>query len=282
MLALSVGMHIALLAFLVVGSQYLNVRPKLTEPGVTSVRLVESMPSRLSAPEQLVENTQEDLQPVSKVDSEEIHPVSNPKTETLKTVFAKADPVEPVIQMKKRKQKPEKIESKKKEKEAKPLTDKTKKEPEKKNNPNEFLEKRLAAIKKSVETKKSEKPQNSIDKGLETPAGAGSRVSGNGTSGDAEISKWFDAVRKRINSNWSVFADEQRAPKVTIISLQLSDEGTLINASIDISSGDRFFDGSAMRAVHQAAPFPAMSSDVSAKIRAAGGLALRFTPGGIQ
>jgi len=282
MLALSAGIHIVAIAFLIVGAQYLNVRPKLSESRVTSVRLVESRPSKSDAPEQELKHTQETVQSLSTIESKEIPRDPSPRTEPLKTVFAKAEPVEPVIQIKKRKQKPEKLEPKKKEAEAKPKPDKTRKEPEKKNNPNEFLEKRLAAIKKNMETKKSEQNRNSDDKGLETPAGAGSRGSGNGASGDAQISQWFDAVRKRINSHWSVFADEQRAPKVTIISLQLSDEGQLINASIDISSGDRFFDSSAMRALHQAAPFPAMTAEVSAKIQAAGGLALRFTPGGLQ
>ncbi len=282
MLALSAGIHIVAIAFLIVGAQYLNVRPKLSESRVTSVRLVESRPSNSGAPEQELKHTQNTAQPLSTIESEEIPRDPSPRTEQLKTVFAKAEPVEPMIQIKKRKQKPEKLEPKKKEAEAKPKPDKNRKEPEKKSNPNEFLEKRLAAIKKNMETKKSEQNRNSDDKGLETPAGAGSRGSGNGASGDAQISQWFDAVRKRINSHWSVFADEQRAPKVTIISLQLSDDGQLINASIDISSGDRFFDSSAMRALHQAAPFPAMTAEVSAKIQAAGGLALRFTPGGLQ
>ncbi len=282
MLALSVGIHIAALAFLIVGAQYFNVRPKLSDPGVTSVRLVELRDPEAGATEKAPRQPLENAQPLSAVESEEIPREQNPKTETLKTVFAKAEPVKPLIQMKKRRQKPEKIEPKKKEIEAKPKPDKTRVENEKKSNPNEFLEKRLAAIKKNLETKKPGKAQNIDDKGLETPAGAGGRASGNGASGDAEIAQWFDAVRRRINSNWSVFADEQRTPRVTIISLQLSKEGQLIHASIDSSSGDHVFDGSAMRAIHQSAPFPAMTSEISAKIQAAGGLALRFTPGGLQ
>ena len=177
--------------------------------------------------------------------------------------------------MKKRKQKPEKIEPKKKPTEAKSEAEKPKKEPEKKLNSNDFLEKRLAAIKKDLETKKSEKSKNRGASGLDTPAGAGS-------SNDVEIARWFEAVRNKINSRWSVFGDEQKAARVTIISIQIGDDGRLLDASIDRSSGDRFFDSSAMRAIHQAAPFPAMTAEVSDKIKAAGGLALRFTPGGLQ
>ena len=177
--------------------------------------------------------------------------------------------------MKKRKQKPEKIEPKKKPTEQKREAEKPKKEPEKKLNSNDFVEKRLAAIKKDLETKKSEKSKNRGASGLDTPAGAGS-------SNDVEIARWFEAVRNKINSHWSVFGDEQKAARVTIISIQIGDDGQLLDASIDRSSGDRFFDSSAMRAIHQAAPFPAMTAEVSDKIKAAGGLALRFTPGGLQ
>ncbi|MGC8604942.1 MAG: TonB family protein [Desulfomonilaceae bacterium] len=114
--------------------------------------------------------------------------------------------------------------------------------------------------------------------GLDTPAGAGS-----GSQTSAEIARWFEAVRNRINSHWSVLGEESKAPaKATIISVQLSDDGRLLEASIDSGSGDGFFDSSAMRAIYQSAPFPPMSPEISAKIRAEGGLALRFTPGGLQ
>lgn len=282
MLALSAGIHIVSLTVLIVGAQYLSVRPKIPESGVTKVRLVESPASPGRVPEQLPQQTQETLQPEPTTFPKEISRNSSPKADQLKTVFAKAAPVEPDIQMKKRRTKPERIEPKKKQIESKTKPDRSTNDQEKKSDPNEFLEKRLAAIKKNVETRKTEKSDRIDDKGLETPAGAGSRVSANGSKGNIEISQWFEAVRNRINSHWSVFGDEKLAPKVTIISLQLSDQGDLIKASIDMSSGDRFFDGSAMRAIHQAAPFPPITSEVSAKIREAGGLALRFTPGGLQ
>ncbi|MGC8660633.1 MAG: TonB family protein, partial [Desulfomonilaceae bacterium] len=177
--------------------------------------------------------------------------------------------------MKKRKQKTEKIEQKKKNPDSKAKTEKPKDQKEKSVNSNDFLEKRLAAIKKNLDSRKSEKSKSKGVSGLDTPAGAGSSM-------DGELNHWFEAVRSKINSHWSVLVDEQKAPKVTIISVQLGDDGRLLNASIDSGSGDRFFDSSAMRAVYQAAPFPSMSREISEKIKAAGGLALRFTPGGLQ
>lgn len=282
MLAISAGIHLLALALIVVGAKYFKISPRVPELGVTSVRLVESRPITQSPIEQLQAPPVEQASPVSSLESSEPARNTSPQPEQLKTVFAKAELSTPVIQMKKRKQNPDKIEAKKKPVEVKPKTEKAKNETEKKANPTDFLERRLAAIKKDLENKKADTSKKQGDKGLETPAGAGSKVSGSGSSGDAEISRWFDAVRNRINSRWSVIGDEQRAPKVTIISVQLSDDGRLIEASIDNSSGDRLFDSSAMRAIHQAAPYPPMSTEVSERIRAAGGLALRFTPGGLQ
>lgn len=282
MLAISAGIHLLALALIIVGAKYFKISPKVSDSGITTVKLVESRPITQGAIEQLQTTPVDQVSPVSSPEPKEPVRNTSPEPEQLKTVFAKAEPSTPVIQMKKRKQNPDKIEVKKKPLEAKPKTDKAKNETEKKANPSDFLEKRLAAIKKDLENKKPDTGKKQGDKGLETPAGAGSRGAANGSPGDAEISRWFDAVRNRINSRWSVIGDEQRSPKVTIISVQLSDDGRLIEASIDNSSGDRLFDSSAMRAIHQAAPYPPMSTEVSERIRAAGGLALRFTPGGLQ
>ncbi|MDA8406183.1 MAG: TonB family protein [Deltaproteobacteria bacterium] len=275
MLAISAGLHIVAIAFLIMSAKYFSVAPKVTDLGVTNVKLVEARPLTKSAMEQLPQQAMEKTPEIASIEPSEPARKPNTEIEQLKTVFAKAEPLAPAIQMKKRKQKPEKIEPRKKPAEAKPKTEKPAKEPEKKPNSNDFLEKRLAAIKKDLETKKSEKSRNRGASGLDTPAGSGS-------SNDVEIARWFEAVRNRINSRWSVFGDEQKAARVTIISIQIGDDGRLLDASIDSSSGDRFFDSSAMRAIHQAAPFPPMTADVSDRIKAAGGLALRFTPGGLQ
>ena len=281
MLAVSAGVHLIAILLLIVGAKYFAVRAKIPDFSVTSVKLIESKPSSNASAAQAPEQLDSSAVPEPSIESAEPPRQQNLEIERLKTVFAKAEAPTP-IQMKKRKQKPEKIEPRKKLVETKPKNEKPKTEPEKKNNPSDFLEKRLAAIKKDLDSKKSDKLTNKSAKGLDTPAGSGGKMAGNNSSGDVEIARWFDAVRSRINSRWSVFGDEQRASKVTIISVQLADDGRLLEANIDTSSGDRFFDSSAMRAIHQASPFPPMSAEVSDKIRSAGGLALRFTPGGLQ
>ena len=70
--------------------------------------------------------------------------------------------------------------------------------------------------------------------------------------------------------------------RVTIIGVKIADNGRLMDASVDESSGDQVFDRSAMRAVLQAAPFPPIPSELKEKISKAGGLAFRFTPKGVQ
>jgi len=64
--------------------------------------------------------------------------------------------------------------------------------------------------------------------------------------------------------------------------VKLSDYGKLLDATVDESSGYLVFDRSAMRAVFQASPFPAVTPAIREKIQSAGGLALRFTAGGMQ
>ncbi|MFA6222056.1 MAG: cell envelope integrity protein TolA [Desulfomonilaceae bacterium] len=281
MLAVSASVHLIAILLLIVGAKYFTVRAKIPDFSVTSVRLVESKPSSNAASAQTPELLTSSAPPQPSFESAEPPRRPSLEIERLKTVFAKAEAPAP-IQMKKRKQKPEKIEPKKKVAETKPKNEKPKPDPEKTNGQNDFLEKRLAAIKKDLDSKKSDKPTNKSPRGLDTPAGSGGKMTGNSSSGDVEISRWFEAVRNRINSRWSVFGDEQRASQVTIISVQLTDDGRLLEATIDSSSGDRFFDSSAMRAIYQASPFPPMPAEVSDKIRSAGGLALRFTPGGLQ
>lgn len=278
MLAISAGLHLIAIALLIISAKNFVVAPMISDHEVTNVRLVESRPITSSAMQQLP-NQSLDMSPqVPSIEPAQLAKQSPREIEQLKTVLAKVDPSGPVIQMKKRKQGTEKIEIRKQPRETKSKVDKPKKEQEKKLNSNEFLEKRLAAIKKDMALRNSEKSKNMGRSGLDTPAGAGS-----GSQTNAEIARWFEAVRNRINSHWSVLGEESKAPaKATIISVQLSDDGRLLEASIDSGSGDTFFDSSAMRAIYQSAPFPPMSPEISAKIRAEGGLALRFTPGGLQ
>jgi periplasmic protein TonB len=183
-----------------------------------------------------------------------------------------------VITVKKRKKPPRRVEAAKEPDKKKPQPETAKK----KEDPRSFLEKRLAAIRQDVESKKTDAaPRHSAQ-------GDGSRTSAphngkqGGPSGDELLAQWFDGVKTRINAHWSILGDDRQLERVTIIGVRIADDGRLVDASVDESSGDQVFDRSAMRAVVQAAPFPPIPSEVEEKISKAGGLALRFTPKGMQ
>jgi len=163
--------------------------------------------------------------------------------------------------------------------------DKEKAQPEtakKKEDPRSFLEKRLAAIRQDVESKKTDAapPRPSQSSGSQTPGMPEGKQSG--SSVDEKSARWFDEVRTRINTHWSILGDDRQLDRVTIIGVRIADDGRLMDASVDESSGDQVFDRSAMRAAVQAAPFPPIPSELKEKISKAGGLAFRFTPKGVQ
>ena len=64
--------------------------------------------------------------------------------------------------------------------------------------------------------------------------------------------------------------------------IKLAEDGRLIDARLDRASGDVVLDRSALRAVAQANPFPAVPTEVAEKIRQEGGLALEFTVRGMK
>jgi colicin import membrane protein len=183
-----------------------------------------------------------------------------------------------VIAIKKRKKPLRRVETVKEpdKKKAQPETAK------KKEDPRAFLEKRLAAIRQDVESKKTDAapPQPPQSSGSQTPGKPEGKQGG--PSGDNQSAQWFDEVKSLINSHWSIPGDERQVARVTIIGVKIADNGRLIDASVDESSGDQVFDRSAMRAVFQAAPFPPVPSELKEKISKAGGLAFRFTPKGVQ
>jgi TonB family protein len=158
------------------------------------------------------------------------------------------------------------------------------KPPEKKpEDPDAILQKRLAALREKVEKRKAAEPQAAPA----TPAGqpgSGGNAGPNPGADPAfrELVRWLDGVRSRINSRWSVPTETRPAERVTVVGVRIGDDGRLIAATIHETSGDELFDRSAVSAVFQAAPFPPVPAEVSEKIRKAGGLALRFTPKGMQ
>jgi TonB family protein len=173
------------------------------------------------------------------------------------------------IRLAKRKKEPRRVQV------PKPQEKKVEQASQKKEDSQAFLDKRLAAIRQEIENKKSD-PQGSHDTVGREEAGAGGALT------DKELLRWLDMVKGRINSNWSVLPDNRMVSRVTIIGVRLGHDGRVEDVSIDESSGDEAFDRSAMRAVLQATPLPALTAETRDKVLRAGGLALRFTPRGLQ
>ncbi len=121
MLAVSAGVHLIAILLLIVGAKYFAVRAKIPDFSVTSVKLIESKPSSNASAAQAPEHLTSSAEPQPSIESAEPPRKQNLEIERLKTVFAKAEAPTP-IQMKKRKQKPEKIEPRKKLVETKPKT----------------------------------------------------------------------------------------------------------------------------------------------------------------
>jgi len=146
---------------------------------------------------------------------------------------------------------------------------------QKKEDSQAFLDKRLAALRQDVESKKSEpaESKDTVTRG---------EVSASGPATDRELLRWLDLVKNRINSNWSVFLDNRSVARVTVIGVRLGNDGRVEDVAIDESSGDEAFDRSAIRAVLQATPLPPLTPETREKVLQAGGLALRFTPRGLQ
>jgi colicin import membrane protein len=189
---------------------------------------------------------------------------------------AVAPPSRDTIAIKKRKKPARRVEAAKQPDKKKPQPETAKK----KEDPQSFLEKRLAALRQEVESKKTDATPPRPSTGSQVPGTPGGKQGG--PSVDEQLARWFDGVKTRINSHWSIFGDDRQSERVTIIGVRIADNGRLMDASIDESSGDQVFDRSAMRAVFQADPFPPIPSEVKEKISNAGGLAFRFTPKGMQ
>ncbi|MGB9617977.1 MAG: TonB family protein [Desulfomonilaceae bacterium] len=180
-----------------------------------------------------------------------------------------------VIPLKKRKAAPRRIENSKPEPPKKQET----KTAEKKDDPKDFLERRLARIRSEVEKKKKEQPAVRESTGLASGQRGGAA---RGPVLSEDFVRWFEDVRGRINAHWSLIGDNRKREKFAVIGVKLSEDGRLLEATVDETSGDPLFDKSAMRAVFLASPFPPMPVEIREKIKQAGGLALRFSPGGIQ
>jgi colicin import membrane protein len=265
MIALSLLLHGTVILAIIVFAYSSPRFQKLGQGGVSRVRIVESVSAppvveklRTAAPSQreiplAVENTPA---------------ISESSRQKVAANALKAPPKDS-IRLAKRKKAPRRVKA------PKPQEKKVKQAVQKKEDSQAFLDKRLAAIRQEVENKKGG-PANSSDAAGREETGAGAALA------DKELLRWLDMVKSRINSNWSVLADNRTVSRVTIIGVKLGHDGRVQDVAIDESSGDEAFDRSAIRAVLQAAPLPPLTPETREKVLRAGGLALRFTPRGLQ
>lgn len=148
----------------------------------------------------------------------------------------------------------------------------------KKEDPKAYMEQKLAALKEKLKNQKAESLSSAT--GSEAKTGA-KNVQRGGAGADEELFVWVNGVKSRVRPYWSLIADSQQVEKDAKIGVQIAENGTLLNAKVDQSSGDRVFDDSALRAVYQASPFPPVPPQVKARISQEG-VILKFTSRGIQ
>lgn len=268
MMAVSAALHLLALVGIVVMSYSFAPRSKVVGPVVTNVKLIESGAPR-------IEMARPQTTLIEPAVNHVVHEFTEPATahtppqERLTSTFSEARPV-PTLQMEKRKKPAQKIPEQKIASNKKPA-------PPKEPDNSKYLEKRLTELRSKMQERKSDAAPQEQPRPANTSSG---RVGA--SSADAEMSRWFELVKNKVNTHWSLLGDQTKLDKITVVGVQITEEGKLIEASIDSSSGDKLFDNSALRAVFHAAPFPPVPQDVSEKIKQSGGLALRFTPGGMQ
>jgi colicin import membrane protein len=252
--------------------------PKPPEEAITRVKLVEPVPGP-SVVEKLSQSPAGEGEPLLQEDLalQEVRQETSPEPRSIVEGQSLKVAAESIA-VRKRKKPMRRVE-KPKSPEKKPEESVAKKE-----DPSAALEKKLAALRKEVADKKADPGPARAGQGTAgTPPTPGQGGLRNGADViDRELFRWFAAVRIRVNGRWSVFSDSRHPERATIVGVQIADDGRLLGAAVDESSGDEVFDRSAMRAILQAAPFPQVPPDVSEKIRKAGGLAFRFTVKGMQ
>ncbi|MFH1112614.1 MAG: TonB family protein [Pseudomonadota bacterium] len=261
MLGASALIHGLLILALIAASTAAVNQPKPPEPLITTVGLV--APPGPPAPVVLQPGATKEPQTVAPEPLETASArdeAGPPERRTLNTATLASKPVKR-IPLKKRDRKIRRVAEVPEEERKKP-------QPKEREDPEDYLKKKLAALKEKLDTRKPSMPG--------PPGPDDSKLT------DEQLARWYGGMRDKISAHWSVFQETSVVDRVTEVGIQIADNGQLLHAGVDKSSGDPVFDRSAMRAVHQAAPFPPVPPDVRERIRQAGGLALRFTPGGIQ
>jgi len=265
MMALSLLLHGTLILAIII---FAYCSPRFQRPGqggVSRVRIVESVAAAPVAEKLRAAPPSQKEIPVAVENTPSISEDSRQKVTMSALKVAPSDS----IRLARRKKPPRRVQA------PKPQEKKPEQAAQKKEDSQVFLDKRLAAIRQEVENKKGDPPASSDNAGREETGAGGSLT-------DKELLRWLDMVKSRINSNWSVLADNRAVSRVTIIGVRLGHDGRVKDVAIDESSGDEAFDRSAIRAVLQATPLPPLTPETREKVLRAGGLALRFTPRGLQ
>ena len=132
-----------------------------------------------------------------------------------------------------------------------------------KNPREEQLEKALERIKKKVKQRES------------SPKETAPAPGGGGTMGEKNI--YFSAVRNRVMQSWVIPENliEDVYSLEAIVTFTIYPDGHISGVNLEESSGDRYFDESALRAIRQAAPFPPFPPDIRKKAIEIG---IRFRP----
>jgi colicin import membrane protein len=276
MIMLSACLHGLFVLAIIIVSCYVSKLPKPPEQDLLRVKLVESVPGPPTV-EKVPQSPPGDSDSVTALEQTETPADASPAVRSVVEEKKVAAPTD-AIRVAKRKKPMRRVE--------KPKPPEKKPEPPvaKKQDPSAVLEKRLADLRKEV----AEKPRDEGQSGSLRGGRDASEAAGKGglTSGaeivDRELVLWFAQIRNRVNSRWSVLPDSRNLERVTVVGVQIGEDGALVGTSIDDGSGDEAFDRSALRAVYQAAPFPKIPPEVGEKIRKAGGLAFRFTAKGMQ
>ena len=266
MMALSLFLHgIAILALII----FAYSAPRFQKPGqasVSRVRIVDSVSPPRKA-EKLSAATSNQKEIPAAVENTRVAFEETRQEVAMRTLTESPGNS---IHLTKRKKPPRRVDP------PKPPEKKPEQAIQKKEDTQSFLNERLASIRREVESKKKDPADLRDNVSQHETASSGPILS------EAELLRWLQLVKNRINSNWSIFIDNRSVSKITVIGVRLGDDGRVMDVAIDESSGDDTFDRSAMRAVLQASPFPPLTAETREKVVKAGGLALRFTPRGLQ
>ncbi len=126
------------------------------------------------------------------------------------------------------------------------------------------LDKVLETIKKNVQsaaTKAPPPPTSAAPKGGERISPAAPPASAGGRQGDGELSaqmrNYYTLIWSRIKGAWSIPPGIlPQANIVVVVHARILRDGVAVNVGLEKSSGNRYFDESALRTVKKASPFP--------------------------